>query len=521
MPRLTSIFLLLLIGIGLRLPSFGHRLLSDDEAIYAATADAMAKGARLYLDTVDHKPPAIYWVYRVGFALFGEWNTHGAHALLLLSVLTSAWFIVRCAERAWGNLQCGTVAALLWLIFSTTWHDYDSLAANCELFLVAFHCAAALLLLGTGSQDSRNVIRTHLLIGGLVGVSALFKYQGITWLGVVAAWAFCCAWRGLWSKRLAASAIVVSVFGAVVPFVLYLLVAWRDGSAAAALYWFKYNFHYVGNGLTGLDALVRGLTRLAMIGGVAFVAYGFGLFVAIRNAKKLFGNQLSIRDANATVLGITWLATQTIGVCAGGRFFGHYFHLVLPPLVLLAAPTVTRVLEQKNKYRVVVLIAVVAPAMAFLTLNSVAREWVLSIDAPEPAYQEVVDRIRGSSVATDRVFVWGNSPQLYVLAERTMGTRFSFCNYMTGENPGSVTTADNVSTQTNMWKPAWDMLMSDLEARRPRILVDAAAGGFDGYKKYPMAAYPRLQLYVDANYRRLDEVQGVVLYERRPAMASR
>jgi hypothetical protein len=514
--RHSSLVLLLFLGIGLRLPSFGHRLLSDDESIYAATADALSKGAPLYADVVDHKPPAIYWVYRAGFAVFGEWNTHGAHAFLLLSVLISAWFLLRCAERASRNVHCGFVAALLWLVFSTTWHDYDSLAANCELFLVAFHTAAAFLLLGSASESTSKLIRTHFLIGVLVGFSALFKYQGITWLGVVAAWAFYCSWQRQWSWKLATLLVTVASLGAMVPAVSYFLAAWNEGSSAAALYWFEYNFHYVGNGLSGVDAVSRGLKRLSMIGGVAIVAYGFGLFVPFRNAKRLFENKLPPEESRATVLGVAWLGSQIIGVCAGGRFFGHYFHLVLPPLVLLAAPAVARALEQKNAWRVVVLFAIAFPAMLFLSLNSVARQWVLSVDAPEPPYGVVADRIKANTAASDRIFVWGNSPQIYVHAERSMGSRFSFCNYMTGENPGSIASSDSLSTQHNVWRPSWDMLMSDLEARRPQLLVDAAAGGFDGYKKYPMTAYPRLQLYVDANYSKLEDVEGVVLYKRRP-----
>ncbi|HEY0711089.1 MAG TPA: glycosyltransferase, partial [Polyangia bacterium] len=65
----TALLLLLLLGAFLRLPTFGRPLLSDDEAIYAATADAMAQGNVLYRDVVDHKPPAIYFIYRAGMAL--------------------------------------------------------------------------------------------------------------------------------------------------------------------------------------------------------------------------------------------------------------------------------------------------------------------------------------------------------------------------------------------------------------------------------------------------------------------
>ena len=76
-------------GILLRLPAFTRALLSDDEAIYATTAAAMARGELLYRDVVDHKPPLIYHMYQAGFALFGAFNTHGAHLLVLLAVLAT------------------------------------------------------------------------------------------------------------------------------------------------------------------------------------------------------------------------------------------------------------------------------------------------------------------------------------------------------------------------------------------------------------------------------------------------
>ena len=52
----------------LRLPTFGRPLLSDDEAIYATTADALERGDLLFRDVVDHKPPAVYHVYQAAFA---------------------------------------------------------------------------------------------------------------------------------------------------------------------------------------------------------------------------------------------------------------------------------------------------------------------------------------------------------------------------------------------------------------------------------------------------------------------
>jgi hypothetical protein len=95
-----------------------------------------------------------------------------------------------------------------------------------------------------------------------------------------------------------------------------------------------------------------------------------------------------------------------------------------------------------------------------------------------------------------------------------MGTRFSFCNYMTGESPGTPTETGQRNADANQLAPAWQMLFDDLERRRPALFVDAAAAGWDGYIKYPLARYPRLREYVDAHYRQVDVRAGVVLYRR-------
>ncbi|MEO8214731.1 MAG: hypothetical protein ABI560_16130, partial [Myxococcales bacterium] len=85
-----AVFAVFAVGVILRLPAFGRMLLSDDEAIYATTADALTRGALLYRDVVDHKPPLIYHVYQTGFSLLGPYNVHGAHLLVLVAVLFTA-----------------------------------------------------------------------------------------------------------------------------------------------------------------------------------------------------------------------------------------------------------------------------------------------------------------------------------------------------------------------------------------------------------------------------------------------
>jgi len=519
---------LFVMGTLLRLPTFGRQLLSDDEAIYATTADALDRGDLLYRDVVDHKPPLIYHVYQAGFALLGPYNTHGAHALVVLAVLITAGFLlaIKRREEAEDARGAGVAAAALFLVFSTTWHDYDALAANCELFLLAPQTAAAWLLVRELRAPSGAGWAKHLVVGVLVGISALFKYQGLTFLAAALGMPLFLAVLGRVSCVRAATLGLCQVSGALLPPALYLLWCAAAGNAAAAIDWFKFNFAYVGAGLAGLDALGRGLRRLGLVGGVALVPYALGLRAAAHAAaglarvlrRRLRG--LPLLDADmpspSAVLGLFWLAASAFAVATGGRFFGHYFHLVLAPLCLLAAPSFARLWRARRSYRVTLAVLCVLPALVFFALATVARPLAAALDEGEPPYDVLAARIAALTAPDERVFVWGNSPQLYVVARRPMGARFSFCNYMTGESPGTPTQSGAWDADKNRLPIAWDMLFADLERRRPTLFVDAAAAGWDGYDKFPLARYPRLRAYVDRHYEPVETRAGVVLYRRRP-----
>jgi hypothetical protein len=201
-------------------------------------------------------------------------------------------------------------------------------------------------------------------------------------------------------------------------------------------------------------------------------------------------------------------------VSAGGRFFGHYFHLILPPLCLLAAPRLLAWWDRGRSFRVGLALLCGLPALVFFALATFARPVAIALDENEPDYADVAARVDALTPAGERIFVWGNSPQLYVLARRPMGSRFSFCNYMTGESPGTPTEIGRWNADGNRLPAAWDMLFVDLEARQPALFVDAAAAGWDGYDKFPVARYPRLRSYLERHYRPLEARRGVVIYRR-------
>src|SRR6266852_9531128 len=76
-------------------PSFFHRLLDGDEAIYGSIAALMNLGGPLYAEGgVDNKPPGIYWVYAITFRLFGMYQMTAVHAIAILVIASTCVLIL-------------------------------------------------------------------------------------------------------------------------------------------------------------------------------------------------------------------------------------------------------------------------------------------------------------------------------------------------------------------------------------------------------------------------------------------
>src|SRR5258708_27105810 len=80
----------LLIGLAIivaHLPSFVHRLMDGDEAVYGSIAVLMNMGGGLYdAGGVDNKPPGIYWIYSLTFRIFGSYQMTAVHAVTLIVI---------------------------------------------------------------------------------------------------------------------------------------------------------------------------------------------------------------------------------------------------------------------------------------------------------------------------------------------------------------------------------------------------------------------------------------------------
>jgi hypothetical protein len=131
-------------------------------------------------------------------------------------------------------------------------------------------------------------------------------------------------------------------------------------------------------------------------------------------------------------------------------------------------------------------------------------------------YQAVAGYLREHTRPEARVFVWGNSPEIYLYAHRRMGTRYISVNYQTGHVWG--TPANDLGgrpDRKNVPAETWNNLMADLQRNLPEFIVDAAAGKLDKMDDEPITRHPRIAAFVARHYQLEETVLGVPLYRRK------
>src|SRR6202521_2601111 len=146
------------------IPSFLHRLMDGDEAIYGSIAAVMNGGGALYGEGgVDNKPPGIFWVYAATFHVAGTYQMTAVHAVALL-VMAAPGVILFVPGRSMAGVRAGLLAALIYGILTGAGNP-RLLASNTELFMMLPLTASVLSMLR----------RQWLLSGVLLAAAGAFR----------------------------------------------------------------------------------------------------------------------------------------------------------------------------------------------------------------------------------------------------------------------------------------------------------------------------------------------------------
>jgi len=464
--------------------------LETDECNYAYIADRMLAGDRLYVDAWDHQPPGVYMLFAGAIILFGDSPGVFRTLALCFSIisLTLLWLIARReAGRGWA-----TVAGLLFALASS---DPGTAGEGCnrEIYM------NTLLLAAWWCVDPRRAHAPPRLLaaGALLAIaSALKTIVAVHWAALVVG-VLLCSWP---TKPRASQLTRTLACLAAGPAVLWAATA---GYFALTSRWslfvdavFRFNLGYA-EGVVPFwprfwifanpprhPFVFESALPLWIGGAVALVALVAGS-LAQRRPRMMF---IPI-----------YLAASYAAVCLPGHFWPHYYHLMIPPLVLVIVISLAELGGRTDPSRAANprgLLAIPACAiiawLAWTQSVHYLRQPPFGITITRYNSRDFWGRAMGEKLARvtdpdDTIFVYGNEAEMYYYSGRRCASRFTMISGIAEGARG----ADDRRR----------ILLDDLRDHRPRVIL----------LLFDEPPFPEWRAFLEANY---SEPVGWDLHDR-------
>src|SRR5713226_5997344 len=352
-------------------PSFFHRLLDGDEAIYGSIAALMNLGEPLYAQGgVDNKPPGIFWVYAVTFRVFGMYQMTAVHAIALLAIAATCVLIFLVGRHLAGT-RVGILAAIFYGVMTGAGNP-RLLAANTEVFMMLPLTASLLLMLR----------RQWLWSGVLLAAAGAFRQSAAVDLLLLP---IAVVYLEPAPTRLRAAALFVG--GLAVGLLAGAGFLALTGSLSGFWRWtVGILTQYASSNWTAALVLARARDSLVPFVLDTAVLWVAAIAWAVRWRRVDPGQRLVI----------AWLVLSALGSLAGGHLSWHYFIQVMGPLALLSAFAVDRALRTPMRKQVawIVGIGVAVPAFGWAAYNVFADPLTYDFSPPIPQHEQVATYIR-------------------------------------------------------------------------------------------------------------------------------
>lgn len=449
----------------LHVPGLVRPLFNSDEASLATMAMVIQKGGTLYHQTADRKPPVVPYLYALVFDVTGHRDIRPVRAVSALALAATALLLALEARRRGRNRFLAVAGGLLFLGVTAANFPADSQAAGFELFML-LPMTAAVYLAGRGDAVAAGITlavaclcKQTAIVAALPVALLLYRSAGI---------------RPLVRAGLAAVAVIVATALFFGPRDFLLWTVTGNGGYLAV----RVSFH---------ESFVRGVGMTA-----AFVAL---------NAGAIWCGVVALRRRPVDADLWLWLAGSGLAVLVGFRFFGHYYLHLAPPLALIAAAGLPESLRSLRRVAAVAAVPVVGM-------------WLFSFSPPNDRgiipYRDVADAVRSATQPSDRIFVWGEYPEIYWASNREPATRFIHNGFLTGNSPAM---DPHMVRASDALPGAWSLLAADMAKTPPALIVDTSTTSLRQSEYFPLETTP-LWGEVVRDYQLIGVVDGVRLYRR-------
>ena len=496
--RLALLAAFVAVALATRVPFIGVPCLDLDEAAQLTVARELAKGATLYVDVADNRPPLLYVLYAALASLPGA-GLPGVRLWAALLVLPLTAF---AASAFFRHDRRGVAAGLLLLVYGAAYLAHDMHAVSPEL-LMMLPLSGALAL---ARADARAATPRLLAQGALAGLAVLVRQQAVLWLPALALAAWCAEPDARAASRGRAGRVLALGVGFLLPLAgCGLVFAWLRAVPELVFWTWTHNLEYARNPIPPGEALARLSSTL-----VPFLAATAPLWWAAWRSRQRLGRSwgvLALAAAGA-------LAGATLGL----RFFPHYLVPLYLPLALAAAPfTADEVAARPRAARVALAWPLLALA-AFTAVNLALYGGSCRVyEETRPVFRRVGERLRADAChGAGPLFVWGFAPQLYLESGLRPASRYVMPQApLVAYVPGNRASRSAPPDPTLARPEHQERLLADLARSRPAFVADTAPSGLHGWDRHPLAELPGLAAFVHDGYDAVAEVDGVWLWRRK------
>jgi hypothetical protein len=486
---------IILLTVAIRLPSVLHPQPIDSEAMYSVVANEIVDGGRPYADAVERKPPLLFWTYAAVFKIAGKYNWKALHIVALVWTLCAMAGLYVIGSDLFDS-KTGLIAALFYSVFQPWW-TWKTLAFDGEMLMNLPIIWAWAIAVRRGSSRLRPEL---FAAGAFLGAAFLLKQPAAIAavpLGIYLLLPNYRAGRSLTrTNSIVQAGVLTSGFFAALG--LVTIVLWKQGILHDAFYWTIAD-HDVPH-VFWQKGIVNTLIFLG-----ACLPLLIGAILACRDKDEIWTGKTAERTA---LLGL--LAASAIGAAAGARFYPHYYVQLIPPLALLAAPYYARLWSRMISPPQWFLRPGVTYAWLALTIILFSVKHWTGLE-PRRVPSEAGRYLSAHSSADDRIFVWGQSPEIYLDAHRRPACRYITTFPLTGYVFGGP--IPGFDTRSRILPGAWTTLEQDFAKHSPTYIVDVRPDPKSA--QYPVKNFPILAKLLAKQYQPVADTAEAVIYRIR------
>ncbi len=499
--------MVVLLTMIMRFPAFISPKAIDDERIYSAVAIEMINGGLMYKDAVERKPPMLFWTYQAILEIGGDYNWHFLHIAGFVWILMTMWGIYMITEQLFGK-DAGLVAALFYGVF-VSWGIWGNLALNGEI-LMNLPIVWGIYFVLKNKSGTRVL---ELFFAGMLLCCAFLLKQPAAIMAVpLGIYLLSLGYRKKNQITLLTSLSHASIFTIGFATLLALVVysLFLKGILAEAYYWTIGN-HDIPHGIFDLVFWYRGIGMTAVFTGVCGVlVIGTAMSIKMWKTNKW---QLweDIHPEFWALVGL--LIASLIGLSQPGRFYPHYYIQLVPVLCIFSAPIFSNIWSKKQSFDFWLLRYKPSQFWIAITITAFSTSYYVGLKnhwENSAAGQYLLE----NSKPTDKLFVWGQSTNLYLDAHRRAATRYVATFPLTGYIFGSPLSWDTSYDTSNRIVPgAWENLRNDFLDYLPDYIIDCDA--VRNVPRYPVSKFPYLQSILENCYERETKTINGIIYKRK------